>query len=151
MNNCCEKNWIDILSALLMPTIAFFGSIIAWRQSKINQNRLKHELFTRRIELFDEIAHYIADIICYGNVEQGKDAQFLRNTRTSFFIFNKEIEEYIDKIYKESIKLQLLCNLKNSSTGQDLENNISEQKIIKDWFKKELNGLRPKFQQYLKL
>lgn len=151
MLETCEKNLIDILSALLTPTIAILGTVIAWMQWQINQKRLKHELFLRRIELFDRISHYIADISCQGNVGQGEEMQFLRNTRNAFFIFDKDIEEYIDKIYKKSIDLQTLCSLQKSLAGDALENNVVSQRRIKDWFVAELNGIRPKFQKYLSL
>ena len=142
------KEWIDILSALLMPAIAFWGTLIAGLQWEINERRLKYELFPRRIELFDIISHYIADILRHGKVGQGKEAQFLRNTRNAFFIFDKDIEEYVDKIYKKSIELQLL---QSSLTGDASRNNMDNQTRIEGWFKEELNGIRPKFQKYLSL
>jgi hypothetical protein len=153
MLEICEKKWIDIFSVLLTPTstIAFFGTLIAYLQWQINQKRLKNELFNRRIELFDRISHYIADILCHGNVGQGEEAKFLRNTRNAFFIFDKDIEEYVDKIYSKSIKLQAFGNLQNSLVGDELINNLDNQRRIKDWFKEELNGIRLKFQKYLSL
>jgi len=44
------KGWVDILSALLVPTIAIFGSLIGFQQWRTNTKRLKHELFDRRYE-----------------------------------------------------------------------------------------------------
>lgn len=151
MLETCKKDWVDILSALLMPTIAIVGTVIACLQWQINRKRLKSELFPRRLELFDRISHYIADILRYGNVQQGEEMQFLRNTRNAFFIFDKDIEEYVDKIYKKSIDLQTLCSLQKSLAGDALENNVVSQRRIKDWFVAELNGIRPKFQKYLGL
>ena len=37
----CEKDWIDIFTAFLIPLIAFFGSIIAFQQWKFNHYGLK--------------------------------------------------------------------------------------------------------------
>lgn len=151
MLEICEKNLIDIFSALLTPTIAIFGIAIAGLQWRLNRKRLKNELFNRRIELFDRISHYIADVLCHGNVGQGEEMQFFRDTRNVFFIFDKDIEEYVDKIYKKSIALQTFCNLQDSLTGDALRNNVDNQMKIKNWFEKELNGIRPKFQKYLSL
>lgn len=151
MQNPLIKNLIDIFTALLMPTIAIFGIVLGFWQQRINHRKLKNELFNRRIKLFDIISHYISDILCTGNIEQGKEAQFLRNTRNAFFIFDKNIEKYIEKIYAQSIELQALCNLRNSLSGDKLNNAINKEKQIKDWFIKELNRIRPKFQKYLKL
>ena len=65
-------NWITALSsALLTPTVAILGAWIAGAQWKINQRRLQHELFDRRIKLYQVVAAYIANAISLGDVVKG--------------------------------------------------------------------------------
>jgi hypothetical protein len=37
---CCEKDWIDILQAMLIPMIAIMGIIIAFKQWHTSEYRL---------------------------------------------------------------------------------------------------------------
>jgi hypothetical protein len=145
-------NWITALSsALLTPIVAILGAWIAWAQWKINQRRLQHELFDRRIKLYQVVAAYIANAISLGDVEKGEEYQFLRDTKHSIFIFDKEIADYTDGIYKKSIDLQFLSNRQRQLQGKALEE-VSEkrQKVFK-WFTDELNTLPKKFEKFLEL
>jgi len=44
----CDPHWTNYLAALLTPTVAVLGSIIAYHQWRTAQNKLKFELFDRR-------------------------------------------------------------------------------------------------------
>ena len=39
----CNYNWINVLSALLTPTIAIAGSVIAWLQYRTNSQKRKND------------------------------------------------------------------------------------------------------------
>lgn len=51
----CDYNWIKVLSALLTPTIAVAGLIIAWLQYRTNNQKRKNELFDRRYDFYKSI------------------------------------------------------------------------------------------------
>lgn len=145
-------NWITaLLSALFTPIVAILGAWIAWAQWKINQKRLQHELFDRRIKLYQIVAAYIANAISLGTVEKGEEYQFLRNTKHSIFIFNKEISDYVDQVYKKSIDLQFLSNRQNQLQGKALEEVSEKRQNVFKWFSDELNNLPKKFETFLKL
>ncbi len=44
-----EKHWVDILSALAVPTIGVLGVYIAWRQWRTSAYRYKLDLFDKRL------------------------------------------------------------------------------------------------------
>ena len=96
---------IEILSASLTPVIAVIGVIIAVCQWRINQKRLQNELFGRRIELYQIIATYIANVVSRGKVGHTETDQFLRDTKHATFIFDNHIADDIDAICKNSYHL----------------------------------------------
>ena len=55
----CSKDWIDLLTALLAPTIAIAGIAIAAFQWKLSKDRYKHELFDKRWEQFSAILDFM--------------------------------------------------------------------------------------------
>ncbi len=84
-----ESSWIKILSALLTPTIAIVGTIIGILQWIINQKRLQHELFDRRIRLYEIVTAHLANAVTHGYTDE-EIMRFLRDTKHARFIFNKE-------------------------------------------------------------
>lgn len=47
-----KKDWIDVLSALLVPTIAIVGTVIAFLQWRTAHQRRKDDLFDRRYAFY---------------------------------------------------------------------------------------------------
>mgnify|MGYP001611329792 CR=1 FL=1 len=142
-----DKNWIDVLSALLTPTIAIVGIAIGWQQSCINKKRLQNELFNRRIDLYGKIASYIANILTRGSLENGAETQFFRDTKHVTFIFGKDIEKLVNEIYNKSLDLNLL-----KTQAQPLQDKAhSKQREIKKSFENEINNVQKRFIKYLKL
>lgn len=50
-----EKTWIDILAALLTPTLAIFGALIAYLQWRTNELKRKNDYFDRRYDFYKRI------------------------------------------------------------------------------------------------
>ena len=146
-----SQNWIDVLSALLTPTIAIFGSIIAWQQWRINQKRLKNEHYDRRIKIYERIAGYIADVITTGRADTSEDMAMMRESRRAIFVFGEDIDQFVKQVYDKSTELHTLQAVQNQYKGKKLEKNLDKQAAIKDWFKNELINMPKRFEKYLKL
>ena len=53
----CDSHWTTYLSALLTPTVAVLGSLIAYRQWRLAQNKLKLDLFEQSIRSDSLLSH----------------------------------------------------------------------------------------------
>ncbi len=146
-----DKDWIDLLSSLLTPVIAFFGIYIAYQQRAINRNRLKNELFEKRYAVFEKIGAFIANILMSGRVDKGSDFEFLRDTKPAYLLFDKEIKDFTSEIYKNAVNLHCLTTELDSLTGEKRTENIKKQGDIKKWYSEQLNTLDEKFIEYLRL
>jgi len=149
--NC--KDWVDYLSALLVPTIAILGSIIAYQQWRTNAKRLRHELFDRRYEQFTVVREFLGSIMTSGKSKPDEQMKFLSGTRGVRFIFDKEIAEYIDKtIWHLAIELECLdSELEGVPVGEKRSKNVKRQSEIKKQLYEELKTLEEKFAKYLQL
>src|SRR4030042_2233781 len=146
-----EKDCIDILSALLTPTIAILGIYIAYQQWRTNKNRLKLELFEKRYEIFSSIKKFIANILSSGLVEQGAGIQFLRDTKSVVFLFDENIAKLTTEMYKMANKLHALEKTEKTHIGEKLEKNLDKQDEIKEWFQQQLTNIDVVFKKYLKI
>jgi hypothetical protein len=145
-----DKDWIDIFSALLTPTVAILGIYIAVQQWLTNRRRLKLELFDRCYEVFEKIKKFIASILTSGRVEEGADIQFLRDTKSALFLFDDKIVKLASEIYERAIRLHAL-EATERTAGDNLEANLNKQDEIKKWYQDQLQDIDKSFKKYLKL
>jgi hypothetical protein len=140
---------IDFFSGLLTPLIAVLAAYIAWQQWRTNNLRLKHELFERRYKLYEVITSFIANILSRGRVEPNSEMQFLRDTKTVIFLFDNRIYAFVQEIYHNAVDLYSLGARENSLGGQQLANNVDEQRKIMDWFSEQLGACTVRFSPFL--
>ena len=146
-----DKDWIDLLSALLTPTVAAIGIYIAYQQRVTNQNRLKHELFEKRYEVYENIGVFISSILTSGTVKPGSDMEFLRDTKAVTLLFDSHIKEFTSEVYKKALDLHCYEAELEGLTGEERKMNIDKQRVIKDWYMEQLKTMELKFIGYLKL
>lgn len=140
-----------VLSAWLVPITAIAGIIYGFIQCYVNKKQLNNSYFNRRIEIYESICKHIAIILAEGDPPHGLEIYFSRAIKNAYFIFDKDIKEFADQVYKRTIKLQFLCNQCKSLTNEALQDNLNQQQEIKDWFKEAFLSMEDKFSKYLKL
>ena len=136
---------IEFSAAALTPVIAIITIYIALRQHKINNVRLKHELYEKRLQVYNAVIKFLSIVIAVG---LGFDkleylGEFRRDTSQAYFLFEKDIYEYLDEIYDKAVDLMQL----DKSTKEEKEK-IGE--LLK-WFGKQISVCREKFGRDLKL
>jgi len=114
----CENNWIDVLSALMTPTIGVMAILIAYQQYKVNSNRLRHELYERRLRVYKSVQSFLSEIIRDADIEYQRCGLFYSEASEAVFLFDKNIQDYIDKLYKNGIKMHRLHEKLYPSTGK---------------------------------
>jgi hypothetical protein len=60
------KPYVDLFAALLTPVIAIIATYIAYQQYRANQLKLRHELYDRRLLLYNAVAEFLAHIVREG-------------------------------------------------------------------------------------
>lgn len=132
--------------------IAVVAVYVAWQQLNTNRRKLKLDLFDRRYVAFEAIGEFIGSILTSGKVQQGKEFQFLVDTKAVSFLFDKEISEFVSEIYRKAVHLHALDAELGETTGnEERAANIEAQRVIKDWYGDALQGLQGRFSRYLKI
>ncbi len=94
----CEKDWIDVFSALLTPTIAIVVAIIAflqWRTAEINR---RQQLFDKRYLFFKELWRRYENSVTSGRGEELDVEDLFDMIHEAEFLFGKEIADHMMKI-----------------------------------------------------
>ena len=109
--------WVDVLSALLTPTIAFLGIFIAFRQWRLARENFKEKLFDRRFELYNlaidlYLETYLGDP--KGSRIQELNNLFGEKRRQAEFILDSEIAQELEKLHNACL------NYKSSESMMEL-------------------------------
>jgi hypothetical protein len=90
-----SKELITILSALLVPTLAIAGGIIAWLQWRTNERKRKQDLFDRRFALYLKAVSYYEEI---WSEQAGTSPDYDWKTLyvEASFLFGPDIEAHLE-------------------------------------------------------
>lgn len=148
-----ERDWLDILQALLTPAIAVVVAYIAWQQYQIQRQRVRIDLFDRRYELFVNANKYLTETVSKGEFDINLHNRFLKENRGAQFLYSKEIDKYLLDIAaatRELIKYESESRKNSSFDGDIFE--AEKQKLEKlDWLQQQFDVMKIKFQPYLQV
>jgi hypothetical protein len=148
-----NPHWTTYLAALLMPTIAVFGAIIAYRQWRTAQNKLKFDLFERRLAVYETVKGYISSVMATGRTAQEKEFEFLSDIRGAKWLFDEDIVHYLEKDMWQKI-CALSCvqsELEDMPSGEERSRKIQVKGALVSWFAGQLEILDTKFSPFLLL
>jgi predicted cation transporter len=94
--------WIDVLSALLTPAVALIAIYIAYQQHKINEQRLRHETYERRLKVYKSVQKHLSVILRDGKTTFQECIEFYSEASEAAFLFDSSVMARIDKIYKNN-------------------------------------------------
>ena len=154
---------IQILSALLTPLVALLALYIAYQQYKTNQNKLRLDLYDRRLELYSAFSDlYFSVVSSYsivcgekfgkpGGKEMSALQQLLHKTR---FIFGKDIASYGKTVGKNATRLDhlnlVLRGHQQLPKGEERTKAAKEASELQKWFTDQYDVSREIFSRYLK-
>jgi hypothetical protein len=145
--------WTTVLSALLTPTVAVFGIWIAYRQWRTTQDKLKLDLFDRRLAIYQAAQRYLTGVMTSGRTSNEVEFAMLQETRGAKWLLNADIDGYLRKtLWERATKLNCLqSELEGLGVGEERSANISETRDIKNWMATQLTVLDEKFAPFLML
>jgi len=148
-----DPHWTTYLAALLVPTIAILGAFIAYRQWRLAQNKLKLDLFDRRLSVYEAARTLVSSIMTSGKAKDEEVFRFMVATREAKWLLNASIAEYLDKeLYGKAIDLQMLASeLEGVPVGDERTKNVRQQAEIKRWLLAQFAVLDAKFSPFLQL
>lgn len=131
-------DWVDYFSALLVPAVAIFAAWIAKKQMDVSRNKLKSELFDRRVKIYEAMKNAIYKVAICNKFDQHDIQEFLNGTLGIIWLFDNDLLEYKNEIHDNIIKW-------------NTEGNDDKKFALKLWFRNELVELDNKFKKYLLL
>lgn len=149
-----QRDWLDWLSAALVPSIGLLAAWIALRQNHTDRNRLRLELLERRLAIYDVLER--------AGIEVGGFAQVLPDTMKlifqivpqSRFLFSNKISTFCMRILEDCDNLNFYYKQQNENpNGANAKAFIDLHKGMLDKLKLELdpNKLSKQFSPELRI
>ncbi len=106
-----QSGWtteIQASAAALSPIVAIFGGWIAWQQVRINRNKLKLDRFDKRFAVHEAAVAFAASMAIRSKVDDAQFQDFIKQTRGTRVLINKEMQGYIDLLRTNALKAQVI-------------------------------------------
>lgn len=148
--------FVQVLSALLTPTIAIVGTIIAYQQWRTNNLKLKLDLYDRRLKVYEEVRVLLSRILQKADINYDELFKFFRNCSEADFLFGPEIPKYIEELYQRGVKLHSWNEQYRDST-QPRPPNYNHKIVVEgkheelQWFTEQFDPAKRLFQSYLSI
>ena len=107
MDPTCAS-WGTIFSGLLTPVIAISVAVIAYRQWRTAQNRLRLDLFDRCLAIHTEALEMISKVVT-NQFDAADFAKFEPAVRRAKWLMDKDLERYFkEEFFPKILELQVL-------------------------------------------
>jgi len=109
-----DKDWVELLAALLTPTIAVAAVVLGVLQYRLALKRRDDELFDRRYRFFDEFRKALIDIVRDvggDNIDADKlEITLASLSRRAEFLFPAQVSEEIRSLSREIVEACVLLS-----------------------------------------
>ena len=146
-------NVLEVLKGLLSPILAVGIAYIAYQQHKTNREKLRLELYDRRLKVFHSLMNFLGDNSRDGDCSHGRLSQYGAEIGESRFLFDKDITDYLEKIYTDAGNLHdLEHQIKHIETLSEERKKTIQDKRTKVffWLFDQITESQVRFEKYLK-
>jgi len=145
---------IQILAALLAPTIAIVTTYIAVQQYRANKLKIRLELFEKRYAVYEGAKTFVSIAGRDGTLSNDAFFKLNESTKDAFFLFDDSVDQYIQLLRENGARLKYLTDrLADQSLPVGEERNAlsAEATELRIWFGNQFLDSKQAFKKYLRV
>ena len=148
-----DPHWTAYLSALLTPIVAVLGTVVALQQWRTARNKLKFDLFQRRLAVYQAAQSFLVSVFRTGKVSDEELSKYATGTREALWLYGPEIVSFFrENIWTKAIDLQCLqAELEGVPKGAERSENVHKQSELKKFLNSRPKAIDEKCEQYLRM
>lgn len=100
-------DWFQYAQATALALVAIFGVWIAYQQWRTAREKLRLDLFERRVSVFVALRKYVATITQKGGPEPDDVTKFGEAFEQAQFLFGKDVREFLKEVGDRGIRLRM--------------------------------------------
>ena len=150
--------WMDmavrLTPAFVTLAIGSIGTYIAFNQYRTNRDKLRLDLFEKRLEAYEKLQEYFNYLLRDALVDDNALSILAAARYKSRFLFGDEITDYINEIRNRAIEMRRL-NLKlyrseKLPVGKERDMVCDEESSLLQWNLDQQNSSPKRYDKYLK-
>ena len=141
------STWVDVLSSLLTPVIAVTTTWIAIIQYRLEKQRWRLDLYEKRFETYRAVGEFLSLLYTKGRCEHADEIAYLQRASCNRFLFDRDIQDYIEEIYEKSVKRNHI----RAEIDAGASNLALEAAELSKWFGKQFTVAESKFSKYISI
>ena len=152
--------WIEIVvkltPAFVTLVIGAVASLISFQQYRISHDKLRLDLFSKRLEAYEKLQEFFASVLQNGTVENAALHSLAVARYKSRFLFGPEIEAMFDTLWKKAIDRQTLRSKIYGPTGysimpvgEERSSIVAQDHELNIWMMKEMEDAPKRYAKYL--
>ena len=145
-------HWTQYISAVGIPVIAVTAAWIAFRQSQTARDKLKFDLFEKRMEVYVAVRKALTQISQQGNLTLEQQVQYIQGTRSARWLFGPEVFNYLDTtLWHKIVDLELHNTMSKDSETPERSKHIQERAETMKWMIRQNKEFDALVENYLTL
>ncbi len=139
------KTVAEIVSAFGTLIVGATVAYIAYRQHKTDRNKVRCDLYERRLQLFQTVMTSIAHLVQKGEADEAVLREFNRAGNESTFLFNRSVAQYLETMYSKAVDLQATNTIladRNITDGEERSQTARKHGELVKWFSHQFKGLK---------
>jgi hypothetical protein len=141
-------DWVNIVvqltPAFITLVVGLIASVVAYRQYKTTNDKLRLDQFDKRLEAFEKLQEYFASLIRTGQVHEQTLATLAQARYKSLFLFGPEVEAWFDELWKNATEMHRLLSDRES-------NAVNEKKAqLLKWNLDQMENCHARYAPYMR-
>ena len=149
-----EAHWTAYVTALTVPVLATLGAAIAYRQWRTAQNKLKLDLFDKRMLVYQAARDALRHITSHAELGPEQQIKYLSGIQTAKWLFGSEVDTYLSKtLWHKIIDLELHRTMVYDAPTDNPERgkHVQLKAETLKWLMDQYSVLDIKFSKYMAL
>lgn len=127
-------HWTAYLTAIVLPVIALIAAWIAFRQSQIARNKLKLDLFDKRMAVYESVRKALGAAASRGKLTQDEEINYLTGISPAQWLFGEEVSKYLhETLWHKIVDLGLHNSMSDSSDRNERTTHIRAKAETVKW------------------
>jgi hypothetical protein len=130
---------------------AVFVALVGYFQLRTAQQREALDLFDRRYELFRVFREAVGQMtISSAGFDQQRETDFIQAKERAYFFFGDDVEDYLEELYKDIIKVRTVDAELDGFSGQEKQRAIETRQSAFNRLARFHATGRPLFGRYMR-
>ncbi len=155
---CTAKGCPSVIEGISKISQVILGTgvaIIAYQQWQLAKNKAKYDLYEKRFDAFKALKKYLSSVVQNAVVNTQDLVDFRWKFEEHYFLFEEDIRDYVDKIYKESFEMRRLqrklTGIRALPVGPERKQIVDKEMEKLKWLTEQLEESKKKFDKYLRI